>query len=263
MNTSVRWLDAHTHLDSDDLFSQKIDVLDRAASANVHRMLLVNSEATETSFSRTLECLKIPHAVTRFACLGVHPHHAISYNADMEERLKILLHESGVVGLGEIGLDFYYNFSPKETQIDALRKQLRLARNEDLPVIIHCRDAYPQLAQILKEISKEWKGMIHCYTGNTEEMAPLLDLGFMISFSGIVTFKKASVLQSSAQVVPLSRILIETDAPYLAPVPFRGKVNEPAYVVHTAKFIAAIRSISEAELAEAVNKNFDLLFGQG
>ena len=261
MSTPARWLDAHTHLDSDELFPQTLAVLDRAMAAGVQRMLLVNSEATEKSFLRTLECRNIDHPVQRFVCLGIHPHHASSYNAPMEERLTALLKESGVVGLGEIGLDFYYNFSPKEVQVQALRQQLRLAKTQELPVIIHCRDAYPELAQILLEISKDWKGMIHCYTGSVDEMKPLLQLGFVISFSGIVTFKKASLLQTSAQTVPLNRILVETDAPYLAPVPFRGKINEPAYVVHTAKFIAALRNISEQELAVAVNENFDSLFG--
>jgi TatD DNase family protein len=261
MNTGVPWLDAHAHMDSDELFAQKLDVLDRALAAGVQQMLLVNSEATESSFSRTFECMRFPHPVKRNVCVGVHPHHASAYDQGMEERLKRFLQEPGVVGLGEIGLDFYYDFSPREAQVDALRKQLELAQTGDLPVIIHCRDAYPQLAQILGDISNAWKGMIHCYTGNIDEMRPLLELGFVISFSGIVTFKKASLLQASAQVVPLNQILVETDAPYLAPVPFRGKVNEPAYVVHTARFIAALRGIPESELSEAVFQNFESLFG--
>ena len=236
MNT-IRWLDAHTHLDSDQLFAQKVDLLNRAFDAGVHKMLLVNSEADESSFLRTFECMKIPHPVQRFVCLGIHPHHAVRYDAIMESRLKELLHEPGVVGLGEIGLDFYYNFSPKDVQVEVLRKQLHLSRSEQLPVIIHCRDAYPQLAKVLSEVSTNWRGMIHCYTGTVDEMMPLLELGFTISFSGIVTFKKAVDLQASAKAVPLNRMLVETDAPYLAPVPHRGKTNEPAYVVHTAKFI--------------------------
>jgi TatD DNase family protein len=260
MTASVRWLDAHTHLDSDDLFSRKSEVLDHALAAGVQRMLLVNSEATESSFSRTAECLSVAHAVRRYVCFGIHPHNANRYSDAMEKRLRDLLRESEAVGLGEIGLDFFYNFSPKEVQIDVFRQQLRLARSEKLPVIIHCRDAYPQLAEILRTFSDEWEGMIHCYTGTIEEMAPLLDLGFFISFSGIVTFKNATVLQLSAKAVPLDRILVETDAPFLAPVPFRGKVNEPAYVIHTAKFLAALRGISEDELAAAVNQNFDSLF---
>jgi len=263
MNTAVRWLDAHTHLDSDDLFSQKSEVLDRALAAGVIRLLLVNSEASESSFSRTLECSRLAHPVQRSVCFGVHPHNATSYDTAMEARLRSLLREPEVVGLGEIGLDFFYNYSPPEVQIDAFRKQLRVALDQELPVIIHCRDAYPQLSEILRNASQSWKGMIHCYTGTVEEMAPLLDLGFFISFSGIVTFKKASVLQTSAKAVPLDRILVETDAPYLAPVPFRGKVNEPSYVVHTARFISALREIQDEELATAVNRNFDQLFGAG
>jgi TatD DNase family protein len=262
MTKPVRWLDAHAHLDSDELFPQRVDVLDRALKAGVERVLLVNSDSTESSFIRTLECANLPHPVQRNVCFGIHPHHATNYDTAMEEKLKQLLEENSVIGLGEIGLDFYYNFSPREIQIETLRKQLQLARSKALPVIIHCRDAYPTLAKILGEISNAWNGMIHCFTGNIEEMAPLLELGFMISFSGIVTFKKATDLHASARSVPIDRILVETDAPYLAPVPFRGKVNEPGYVVHTAKFVAALKNISDLELSQAVTRNFDSLFGK-
>lgn len=256
----AQWLDAHTHLDSDELFPEKEKVLDRALDAGVERLTLVNSEATETSFNRTLQCLTLSHTVNRFACFGIHPHHATQYDLQLEQRLDELLLRPGVIGFGEIGLDFFYDFSPQHVQIAVFRRQLESARNKRLPVIIHCRDAYPRLAEILREQSVETKGMIHCFTGTTDEMNALLDLGFYISFSGIVTFPKAKTLQEAARSVPIDRVLVETDAPFLAPVPVRGKTNEPAFVVHTAKFIAGLKQVSEEELSTAVNANFDRLF---
>jgi TatD DNase family protein len=254
-----RWLDAHTHLDSDELFAQKEDLLDRARQAEVERILLVNSEATEVSFERTLLCLQLSHPVRRYACFGVHPHQASLYDDAMERRLRELLRHDNVVAVGECGLDFYYNYSPQNVQITALEKQLTLAREEKLPVVIHCRDAYTQLAEILSRQHPPNRGMIHCFTGTREEMKPLLDLGFFISFSGIVTFRKSTELQECAKFVPLDRILIETDAPFLSPVPHRGKRNEPSFVAETGKLIASLRGLPEEVLSAAIFSNFENL----
>lgn len=254
------WLDAHTHLDSDDLFSKKEEVLNRAFQAGVTQVLLVNSEATEQSFERTLTCLHLPHSVKRFACFGIHPHQANLYDSKWEKKVKEFLEQTGVVALGEIGLDFYYNYSPQDVQISVFQRQLELALEKKMPVVIHCRDAYTELAQILASLSSKWQGMIHCFTGTPAELEPLLQLGFHISFSGIVTFPKATTLKESAKSVPLDRILVETDAPFLAPVPHRGKRNEPAFVVETARFIASLRSLTEQKLSEAVFTNFEKLF---
>jgi len=255
-----RWLDAHTHLDSDDLFPEREDLLNRALQADVHRILLVNSEATDSSFDRTLTCLQLSHPVERFACFGVHPHEARLYDGALEQRLTHLVHTSRVVALGECGLDFFYNHSPQDVQIRAFRRQLALAKEEQLPVVIHCRDAYHQLANILAEQKHSPGGMIHCFTGTREEMKPLLDLGFYISFSGIVTFRKSTELQECAKAAPVDRILIETDAPFLAPVPHRGKRNEPSFVTETAKFIASLRGLQEEQLSSAIFSNFEKLF---
>jgi TatD DNase family protein len=256
----ARWLDAHTHLDADELFSEKEKVLDRAQKAGVNRILLVNSEATEPSFERTLECLQVSHPVQRSACFAIHPHQAILYNRDLEERLTELLAVKNVVALGECGLDFYYNYSPQDVQVTAFLRQAHLSKEKKLPLVIHCRDAYPQLAEILREVDQNWRGMIHCFTGTMQEMEPLLELGFYISFSGIVTFPKARTLQECAKNVPLNRILIETDAPYLSPVPHRGKRNEPSYVIETGKFIASLREISNEQFTTALQENYDALF---
>ena len=256
----VYWLDAHTHLDSDELFSEKEEVLNRARDAGVTRVLLVNSEATEQSFERTISCLQLSHPVKRFASFGIHPHQANLYDSEWEEKVRDFLEQPGVVALGEIGLDFYYNHSPQDVQISVLKKQLAVAQEKKLPVVIHCRDAYPDLARILASLSSRWRGMIHCFTGTPDEMDPLLQLGFHISFSGIVTFPRAKTLQESAKLVPLDRILVETDAPFLAPVPHRGKRNEPAFVVETAKFISSLRGFPEEKLSDAVSANFETLF---
>jgi TatD DNase family protein len=254
------WIDAHTHLDSDDLYIQKDAVLQRAAQAGVHGLLQVNSEATVESMQRSVEILNASSSIKKWGSFGIHPHQASLYNPALEKQLIEFLRKRDVIALGEIGLDFFYNYSPPQVQEEVLRKQLQLSSRLNLPVVIHCRDAYPRLAEILKQEQSNWRGMIHCFTGSKEEVEPLLTLGFHISFSGIVTFRKADALQAAAMIVPLDRILVETDAPYLAPIPKRGKTNEPAFVVHTGEFLAKLRGVSNEELAAATTKNFHTLF---
>lgn len=254
------WIDAHTHLDSEELFPHLDEVLQRALDADVREMLLVNSEAHEPSFARTMECVRKESEIKKHAAIGVHPHHASQYDENLEELLLTFLNEKGVIALGEIGLDFFYDFSPREVQIDVLERQLQLSLEKNLPVVIHCRDAYPRLAQILEKHAKQWRGMIHCFTGTREEAKMLTDLGFHISFSGIVTFRNADPLREAAAAVALDRILIETDAPYLAPAPNRGKINEPAFVVQTGRRLAEIRQMTEEELSRQIHQNFHALF---
>lgn len=256
----IYWTDAHTHLDSGELFVAKEAVLTRAFEAGVNRMLLVNSESTRESFERIALCRKLEHPVKRYLSFGVHPHHAALYNEELEKLVLEFLQLPGVIAFGEIGLDFFYDYSPRETQADILRRQLRLALERSLPVVIHCRDAYTPLAEILKSEAAQWSGMIHCFTGTPEEAEALLALGFHISFSGIVTFKNAEVLRRAAMGVPPDRILVETDAPYLAPIPFRGKTNEPAYVAYTGRFVAELRGVPLEAFAGQVNANFNRLF---
>jgi TatD DNase family protein len=255
-----KWLDAHTHLDSDELYAQKDEVLKRAADAGVVEMLLVNSEATLESLQRTIECVKIPATSTRHCAFGIHPHHAKSYTQELEDTLLANLGNAGAIALGEIGLDFFYDFSPHEKQIEVLKRQLQLSLDIKLPVVIHCRDAYGKLVEILASFKSNWRGMIHCFTGTPEEAQSLLALGFHISFSGIVTFKTADVLREAARLVPSDRILVETDAPYLAPVPMRGKTNEPAFVAHTASYLADLRAIEPEDFSEQLFGNFRKCF---
>jgi TatD DNase family protein len=257
----MEWIDAHTHLDSDELYVQKDEVLLRAESVGVRGILQVNSEATPISMERTTEILNMNSSIQRWGAFGIHPHHASLYSASLEKALLEYLSFPQVVALGEIGLDFYYNYSPHEIQEEVFKKQLKLAIDLKLPVVIHCRDAYVRLAEILKNIANEWQGMIHCFTGTSEEMNPLLDLGFHISFSGIVTFRNATTLQQAAGAVPSDRMLVETDAPFLAPVPHRGKTNEAAFVVDTGRFLASLHGVNENEIAQQTTQNFKRLFG--
>jgi TatD DNase family protein len=255
------WIDAHTHLDADVLYPQRMDVLKRAEEAGLRKMLLVNSEASVESFVQTLEVAEIPNNIQKYVSLGIHPHHAALYSEELESELMKRWQVPSVIAIGEIGLDYYYEYSPRETQIEILRHQLRLSLEKRKPVVIHCREAYPELAEILKSEFGTWNGMIHCFTGNSKEAELFLELGFYISFSGIVTFRKATVLQEAAKFVPLNRMLIETDAPYLPPVPKRGQTNEPAFVIHTGDFIAGLKNLSVPEFATNVSANFDRLFG--
>lgn len=257
----MEWIDAHTHLDSDELYAQKDEVLLRAEAVGVRGILQVNSEATITSMQRSFEILSMNSSIERWGAFGIHPHHASLYDDVWEEALLQYLGFPHVVALGEIGLDFYYNYSPREVQEEVFKKQLKRAMDLNLPVVIHCRDAYVRLAEILKDMSGQWRGMIHCFTGNQDEMNPLLDLGFHISFSGIVTFRNAVTLQQAAKAAPLDRILVETDAPYLAPVPYRGKTNESSFVVETGRFLATLRGVGENEIAQNTSENFRRLFG--
>lgn len=254
------WIDAHTHLDSDELYFRLPDVLLRAETAGVRKLLLVNSESTEQSFQRTADCLQHRTSIQRYLSFGIHPHHAHQYDPDLESLLLRFLAGEKVIALGEIGLDFYYDYSPRDAQINVFRRQLALALEKDFPVVIHCRDAYGKLCEILAEENSAWRGMIHCFTGTPQEAEWFLQLGFYISFSGIVTFRTAEVLREAARTVPLNRVLIETDAPYLAPVPYRGKTNEPSFVAETGRFLARLLQMTEESFAAALTANFNRLF---
>ncbi|TJX12961.1 TatD family deoxyribonuclease, partial [Tissierella creatinini] len=192
----------------------------------------------------------------------VHPHDAQDIPETYLDELRELSKEEKVLAIGEIGLDFYYDNSPRDIQRKVFLEQLQLARELDLPVVIHTRDAAGETFEILKDAhAKGTKGILHCYSGSPEMALEYVKLGFYISLGGPVTFKKARVPKEVAGVVPLDKLLIETDCPYLTPEPFRGKRNEPKYVAYTAEAIAEIRGISIEELAEATSRNVREIFG--
>lgn len=197
-----------------------------------------------------------------WAAVGFHPHEAKDFDADAFDQTTRLARHERVVAIGEIGLDYYYDHSDRPTQRDALMRQLAIALEADLPVIIHNRDSTSDLLELLaSDEAKGTRGVLHSYTENTKVAFELIERGFFISFSGIVTFKSAETLREVARSIPLERILIETDTPYLAPVPHRGKDNEPAYVARIAELIASLRSIPLAEVAAATTANFERCFG--
>jgi len=197
-----------------------------------------------------------------FAAVGIHPHDAAVAPPDYVESLRRLAARERVVAIGEIGLDFYRDFCPRPVQWEVFIAQLRLARELDLPVVIHCREAHAEVYELLRSEGKGLAGVMHCFSGSWEEARPFLALGFYISIAGPVTFPQSGKLSEVARRVPLDRLLLETDAPYLAPVPYRGKRNEPAYLVHIARKVAEIRGIGLGELAWATTENASRLFRQ-
>ena len=256
------FIDSHAHIDGPEFDNDRDEVVQRAHDAAVDVILNVGTgDPHSGAFERAIDFGSKHQSI--YTAIGTHPHDASKYNQAAEDRIKTLLSQSErVVAWGEIGLDFHYDNSPREQQILAFRKQLHAARELNLPVIIHTREAEEETVGILKEEYAEAsrKGVFHCFTGSTQLAQYGLELGFMISFSGIVTFKKAEDLRETARKVPLNRLLIETDCPYLAPIPYRGKRNEPAYVVEVAKCLADVRGVSTEELAEATSHNFAELF---
>jgi TatD DNase family protein len=257
------FIDSHAHIDGSEFDEDRDEALRRARDAGVEIILNVGTgDPHSGAFERAIE-FGLQHQSV-YTAIGTHPHDASKYDQAAEDKIKALLSNGErVVAWGEIGLDFHYDNSPREQQLEALRKQLRAARELDLPVIIHTREAEDETIAILREeyIDAPRKGVFHCFTGTTELAERALDIGFMISFSGILTFKKAEDLRETARRVPLDRLLIETDCPYLAPIPYRGKRNEPAHVIEVAKCLADVHEVSTKEIADATSHNFAQLFG--
>jgi TatD DNase family protein len=252
-------LDAHCHLADPRLYPDLDGVLARAADAAVGTIVAVGAIDTIETDRLTVEIAeRHPHV---FAAVGVHPHNAADCDETRIAALTALACSPKVVAIGETGLDFHYMHSPADAQERALRRHLELARALDRPVMIHCRDAERRLCEIVRETGlPPGGGMIHCFTGDAGAAREFVELGFYISFSGILTFRKADALRAAAMVVPEDRLLIETDAPYLAPEPYRGKRNEPAYVRRTFEAMAALRGANASALAARIRGNAARLF---
>jgi TatD DNase family protein len=252
-------IDSHCHLDFPE-FAPEIDaVIARAKAAGVAKMVSIS---TRLSTFPNVRAIAEAHDDV-YCSVGVHPHEAKEEGAEASvEALIGLAAHPKVVGVGETGLDFYYEHSPREEQEAAFRAHIAASRDTGLPLIVHTREAEADTARILKdEMGKgAFTGLIHCFTSSRQLAEIALDLGLYISFSGILTFKNADDLREIARIVPSDRILVETDAPYLAPVPYRGKRNEPAFVVQTARTLAELRGVSEAEIATQTSANFARLF---
>ena len=256
------FIDSHAHVDGTEFDADRDEVLQRAHDAGVAVILNVGTGDPHSGvFDRAAEFGEKHKSI--YTAIGVHPHDASKYNQAAEETIRTLLtSRERMVAWGEIGLDFHYDNSPRDLQVEAFRKQLRAARETDLPVIIHTREAEEETIRILRDeyADAPRKGVFHCFTGSSSLAEHAIELGFFVSFSGILTFKKASDLRATAKRVPLDRLLIETDCPYLAPIPYRGKRNEPAYVVEVAKCLAVLHQLSIEEISRATTRNFSELF---
>lgn len=254
--------DSHLHLDSPAFDSDRAEVIRRARDAGVDLLLTIGTGSPgDSSIENTLALADAHDCI--YAGIGVHPHDARLATDAYWERLRGWAGHPKVVLWGEIGLDYHYDNSPREVQREVFRRQLRLARELQMPVSIHCREAWPDLMGILREERGDTplSGIIHSFTGAVEEATACASLGLLISFSGIVTFKNAGALREAARGLELDRILVETDSPYLAPVPYRGKRNEPAFVVEVARALAEILGVSMEEVAGSSRSNLLGLLG--
>lgn len=258
------FIDSHAHLDTSNYDADRADVIARARAAGVEVMLeIAGSDIGKGSLGPGLKLAEEHEFI--YAAIGLHPHEASLYGDALEQTLLECSRHPKVIGWGEIGLDYYYDHSPRDVQQQVFRRQLELAIERRLPVIIHTRDAEEDTIAILRETWAEAGGtkiggIIHCFTGTQLLADEALALGFHISFSGVVTFKTAEQLRNVAQSVPMERLLIETDCPFLAPIPYRGKRNEPAFVIETARKLSELKAVSLEEIARTTSDNFRQLF---
>jgi len=258
----MNFIDSHCHIDGEAFDADRDEVVENARNAGVRAMLVVGTgNPHDGEIGRAVETAEKYESV--YASVGVHPHDAKLYDDAAEETLVNLVKSSKkVIAWGEIGLDYYYDHSPRDVQVEVFKRQIRKAKELNLPIIIHSRDADDETVEILTEECSypNFKGIMHCFGGTAKMAQDLMNIGFLISFAGNVTFKKAENLRDAARVVPLERLLIETDCPFLTPIPFRGKRNEPKFVVETAKFLAEFFEIELETLANQTTRNFQEFF---
>lgn len=253
-------VDSHCHLDFPDFATELDGVVDRARAAGVGRIVTISTRVKQHA-----AVLAIAERFPNVYCsVGTHPHYAHEELDITVEHLIALTRAAKVVAIGEAGLDYHYSYSPRDAQEQGFRSHIAAARETGLPLVIHSRDADLDIAEILEEEAGKgaFPAVLHCFTGGRELAQRAIALGLYISFTGILTFKKSDNLRSIAAALPPDRILVETDAPYLAPGPYRGKRNEPAYVAETARTLAAVRSVSTEEIAHQTTENFYRLFSK-
>ena len=255
------FIDSHAHIDGPEFDADRDEIIDRAKAAGVSLILNIGTGDPHSGAFERAAALGQKHESV-YTAIGTHPHDARLYDDQAEEKIKTLVQSEHVLAWGEIGLDFHYDNSPRDVQVAVFRRQLRAARECDLPVVIHTREAESETIDILKSEYEgaERRGVFHCFSGSKDLAQQAIELGFMISFSGIVTFKKAEDLRAVAREVPLDRLLIETDCPYLTPIPYRGKRNEPAYVVEVARCLAGIHGVDVADIGRVTSGNFRSFF---
>ncbi len=253
-------VDSHCHLDFPDFASELDAVVARARAAGIGRMVTISTRVKQQP-----KLLAIAERFADVFCsIGTHPHHADEEREITTAELIERARHPKVVAIGEAGLDYFYDNAPRADQEQGLRRHIAAARSTGLPLVIHARDCDADMARILKEESGQgaFPAVLHCFTGGRELAFTAIELGHYVSFTGILTFKRSEELRAIAAALPAERVLVETDAPYLAPLPYRGKRNEPAYVVETAKVLAQARGVSVDEMARQTTENFFRLFSK-
>jgi TatD DNase family protein len=262
------YIDSHAHVEGHKFDSDRAEMLTRAREAGLERILAIGSGTGLGTYDCALKIAEQHEWI--FASTGLHPHEAsVATEADYAEMERLAKHPK-LIAWGEIGLDYFYDHSPRDVQKEVFRRQMELAAAAKLPIIIHCRpsnhseNAWDDTLEMLRAhwAPSSLPGILHCFTGEWNHAQAALDIGFYISFAGNVSFPKAENIREAAKQVPLDRMLIETDSPYLAPVPHRGKRNEPGFVVNTAEAIAQLRGMSKEEIGQKTTENFYTLFPQ-
>ena len=257
--SSLGLIDSHAHIQGKEYTGEAEGVIQRACEAGVEQIIVVGGAG---DMSSNTDALALAESYANlYATVGMHPHDAKQVGEEELQQLKRLAGHSKVIAVGETGLDYYYNHSPRDVQREVFQQFICLAGDIKLPLVVHERDAASEAAELLRnEGAGKIRGVIHCFTGDYEAARNYLDLGFYLSFSGIITFKNAAALRDVVRRVPLDRMLIETDSPYLTPVPHRGKRNEPAYVCFVAETIASVKRLSLQDVADATTHNVQQLF---
>ena len=250
-------IDSHCHLDHEPLISDLPNVIQRSKNIGIEKLLTISTSFE--SFNRVKDIVNLDDII--YGTIGIHPHEADSDIITSDEIVKNLNENPRIIGIGETGLDFFYNNSDKDKQIKSFYKHIEASIKSNVPLIIHSRDAEKETFEILNEYkNKDLKILMHCFTGSFEFAKKLINLNSFFSASGIITFKNSLDLQNTFKSLPLERILIETDSPFLAPVPNRGKKNEPSFIDFTAAKLAMIKDISKEDLIKITTKNFNKLF---
>ncbi len=254
-------IDSHCHLSYNKDYTDVDDILDKANKVGVNKILNIATKKEE--FNKLINISKKYQNI--FFTLGIHPHNANQTDDMIIQLIKDNISNKKLLGIGETGLDFYYNYNDKKTQINSLEYHIELAQETKLPLVIHMRDAENEMVEVFNRKIKQqsFNGVIHCFTGSQWFADKMLDLNFYISASGIITFKKSDMLREVFKTIPDDKVLVETDSPYLSPEPLRGKANQPSHIIHTIKMLAHIRNDDFTNLCLKTTNNFNNLFNKG
>jgi TatD DNase family protein len=260
MNSHIL-IDSHAHLNMKEFDRDRDEVIERAKQKGIKTVLCPIEITDPKNIKTTLGLLQKHKNI--LAAGGAHPHHAKEYDPDCEKKTRDLAKAGKIKAVGEIGLDFHYNLSPPSIQISVFRRQLETAQDLDLPVVIHSRNAGSEIYAIIQEVQFSLGGILHCFTEDLDFAEKMINHNFIISFSGILTYPNAHSLRETAQKIPLDKLLVETDSPFLVPVPLRGKQkrNEPAFVQEVAECLAGLKTTPFEEVAKTTSENFQSLFG--